>query len=123
MRKWMLIGAMSSVLLTACSTQADNNTEVQQLKVENDKLQKELRQKELLFVFPLFIAFLVITSFLNYPVVRIGVALLFVILYGRKRLELKKQGLQGGKLMNLIFDHWKVSLSVFIIICVISFFM
>ena len=55
--------------------------------------------------------------------VRIGVALLFVILYGRKRLELKKQGLQGGKLMNLIFDHWKVSLSVFIIICIISFFM
>ena len=30
------------VLLTACSTQADNNTEVQQLKVENDKLQKKL---------------------------------------------------------------------------------
>lgn len=89
----------------------------------NEKLQKELKQKELLFVFPLFIAFLVITSLLNYPVVRIGVALLFVILYGRKRLELKKQGLQGGKLMNLIFDHWKVSLSVFIIICVISFFM
>lgn len=89
----------------------------------NEKLQKELRQKELLFVFPLFIAFLVITAFLNYPVVRIVVALLFVILYGRKRLELKKQGLQGGKLMNLIFDHWKVSLSVFIIICVISFFM
>ena len=54
-----------------------------------DKLQKELRQKELLFVFPLFIAFLVITAFLNYPVVRIGVALIFVILYGRKRLELK----------------------------------
>ena len=89
----------------------------------NDKLQKELQQKELLFVFPLFIAFLVITAFLNYPVVRIGVALLFVVLYGRKRLELKKQGLQGGKLMNLIFDHWKVSLSVFILICVISFFM
>ena len=89
----------------------------------NEKLQKELKQKELLFVFALFIAFLVITSLLNYPVVRIGVALLFVILYGRKRLELKKQGLQGGKLMNLIFDHWKVSLSVFIIICVISFFM
>lgn len=44
MRKWMLIGAMSSVLLTACSTQADNNTEVQQLKVENDKLQKEVAQ-------------------------------------------------------------------------------
>ena len=41
MRKWMLIGA-TSVLLTACSTQADNNTEVQQLKVENDKLQKKL---------------------------------------------------------------------------------
>ena len=58
----------------------------------NDKLQKELRQKELLFVFPLFIAFLVITSFLNYPVVKIAVALIFVILYGRKRLELKKQG-------------------------------
>ena len=32
------------VLLTACSTQADNNTEVQQLKVENDKLQKEVAQ-------------------------------------------------------------------------------
>jgi hypothetical protein len=89
----------------------------------NDKLQKELRQKELLFVFPLFIAFFAITTFLDHPVVRIGVALLFVILYGRKRLELKKQGLQGGKLMNLIFDHWKVSLSVFIIICIISFFM
>lgn len=85
----------------------------------NDKLQKDLRQKELLFVFPLFIVFLVITAFLNYPVVRIGVALIFVILYGRKRLELKKQGLQGGKLMNLIFDHWKVSLSIFISICVI----
>ena len=28
MRKWMLIGATSCVLLTACSTQADNNTEV-----------------------------------------------------------------------------------------------
>ena len=89
----------------------------------NDKLQKELRQKELLFVFPLFIAFFAITTFLDHPVVRIGVALLFVILYGRKRLELKKQGLQGGKLMTLIFDHWKVSLSVFIIICIISFFM
>ena len=89
----------------------------------NDKLQKELRQKEVLFVFPLFIAFFAITTFLDHPVVRIGVALLFVILYGRKRLELKKQGLQGGKLMNLIFDHWKVSLSVFIIICIISFFM
>ena len=89
----------------------------------NDKLQKELRQKKLLFVFPLFIAFFAITTFLDHPVVRIGVALLFVILYGRKRLELKKQGLQGGKLMNLIFDHWKVSLSVFIIICIISFFM
>ena len=88
----------------------------------NDKLQKDLRQKELLFVFPLFIAFLVITAFLNYPVVRIGVALIFVILYGRKRLELKKQGLQGGKLMNLIFDHWKVSLSIFISICAISLF-
>ncbi|HDR6318045.1 TPA: hypothetical protein QCU53_004870 [Bacillus thuringiensis] len=44
MRKWMLIGAMSCVFLTACSTQADNNTEVQQLKVENDKLQKESSQ-------------------------------------------------------------------------------
>jgi len=89
----------------------------------NDKLQKELRQKELLFVFPLFIAFFVITAFLDHPVIRIGVALIFVILYGRKRLELKKQGLQGGKLMNLIFDYWKISLSAFIIICVISFLM
>ena len=44
MRKWMLIGAISCLLLTACSTQADNNTEVQQLKVENDKLQKEVAQ-------------------------------------------------------------------------------
>ena len=90
-------------------------------ELEN-KLQKELRQKELLFVFLLFIAFFAITTFLDYPVVRIGVALLFVILYGRKRLELKKQGLQGGKLMNLIFDHWKVSLSIFISICAISLF-
>lgn len=89
----------------------------------NDKLQKELRQKELLFVFPLFIAFFAITTFLDHPVVRIGVALLFVILYGRKRLELKKQGLKGGKLMNLIFDNWKISLSVFVIICVLSFMM
>ena len=86
-------------------------------ELEN-KLQKELRQKELLFVFPLFIAFFAITAFLDHPVIRIGVALIFVILYGRKRLELKKQGLQGGKLMNLIFDHWKISLSAFI-----SFFM
>ena len=44
MRKWMLIGVISCLLLTACSTQADNNTEVQQLKVENDKLQKEVAQ-------------------------------------------------------------------------------
>ncbi|MFF2240783.1 hypothetical protein [Bacillus thuringiensis] len=44
MGKWMLIGAMSCLFLTACSTQADNNTEVQQLKVENDKLQKEVAQ-------------------------------------------------------------------------------
>ena len=44
MRKWMLIGAMSCLILTACSTQADNNTEVQQLKVENDTLQKEVAQ-------------------------------------------------------------------------------
>ncbi|MRD36722.1 hypothetical protein GH882_12280 [Bacillus thuringiensis] len=44
MGKWMLIGAMSCLLLTACSTQTDNNTEVQQLKVENDKLQKEVAQ-------------------------------------------------------------------------------
>ncbi|MBE7105112.1 hypothetical protein FT637_19330 [Bacillus cereus] len=41
MGKWMMIGAMSCVFLTACSTQADNDTEVQQLKIENDKLQKE----------------------------------------------------------------------------------
>ncbi|PGD40180.1 hypothetical protein [Bacillus wiedmannii] len=44
MRKWMLIGAMSCLFLTACSTQADNNTEVQLLKVENDTLQKESAQ-------------------------------------------------------------------------------
>ncbi|HFJ9439507.1 MULTISPECIES: hypothetical protein [Bacillus] len=44
MKKWMLIGAMSCVFLTACSTQADKNTEVQQLKVENDTLQKESSQ-------------------------------------------------------------------------------
>lgn len=44
MGKWMMIGAMSCLLLTACSTQADNNTEVQQLKVENDTLQKESAQ-------------------------------------------------------------------------------
>ncbi|HDR7736837.1 hypothetical protein [Bacillus thuringiensis] len=44
MGKWMLMGAMSCLLLSACSTQADNNTEVQQLKVENDKLQKEVAQ-------------------------------------------------------------------------------
>lgn len=44
MRKWMVIGAFSCLLLTACSTQADNNTEVQQLKVENDTLQKESAQ-------------------------------------------------------------------------------
>ncbi|MGX5436677.1 hypothetical protein [Bacillus thuringiensis] len=47
MGKWMLIGAMSCLFLTACSTQADNNTEVQQLKVENDKLQKEVAQLQL----------------------------------------------------------------------------
>ncbi|MBJ7986698.1 hypothetical protein [Bacillus cereus] len=41
MGKWMMIGAMSYLFLTACSTQAVNDTEVQQLKVENDKLQKE----------------------------------------------------------------------------------
>ncbi|OFD40783.1 hypothetical protein BWGOE3_31580 [Bacillus mycoides] len=41
MGKWMMIGAMSCLFLTACSTQADNDTEVQQLKVENDKSQKE----------------------------------------------------------------------------------
>lgn len=40
----MIIGAMSCLFLTACSTQPDNNTEVQQLKVENDKLQKEVAQ-------------------------------------------------------------------------------
>lgn len=40
----MIIGAMSCLFLTACSTQPDNNTEVQQLKVENAKLQKEVAQ-------------------------------------------------------------------------------
>jgi len=35
---------LSCLFLTACSTQSDNNTEVQQLKVENDKLQKEVAQ-------------------------------------------------------------------------------
>lgn len=40
----MIIGAMSCLFLTACSTQSDNNTEVQQLKAENDKLQKEVAQ-------------------------------------------------------------------------------
>ncbi|WP_088293008.1 hypothetical protein [Bacillus mycoides] len=44
MGKWMMIGAMSCLFLTACSTQADNDTEVQQLKVENDTLQKESAQ-------------------------------------------------------------------------------
>lgn len=39
-----MIGAMSCLFLTACSTQADNDTEVQQLKEENDKLQKEVAQ-------------------------------------------------------------------------------
>ncbi|EJQ50777.1 Uncharacterized protein BWINRASL_02960 [Bacillus mycoides] len=41
MGKWMMIGAMSCLFLTACSTQADNDTEVQQLKVEKDQSQKE----------------------------------------------------------------------------------
>lgn len=40
----MMIRAMSCLFLTACSTQADNDTEVQQLKEENDKLQKEVAQ-------------------------------------------------------------------------------
>lgn len=40
----MIIGAMSCLFLTACSTQSDNNTEVQQLKVEDDKLEKESAQ-------------------------------------------------------------------------------
>ncbi|MGX5521431.1 hypothetical protein ACWKTN_10460 [Bacillus toyonensis] len=44
MRNWIIIGAMSCLFLTACSTQSDNNTEVQQLKAENDKLQKEVAQ-------------------------------------------------------------------------------
>ncbi|MGH0677173.1 hypothetical protein ACQVPP_08190 [Bacillus luti] len=44
MRNWMIIGAMSCLFLIACSTQPDNNTEVQQLKVENAKLQKEVAQ-------------------------------------------------------------------------------
>ncbi|WP_377865116.1 hypothetical protein [Bacillus sp. R86525] len=44
MGKWMLIGAISCLFLTACSTQAENDTEVQQLKVENDTLQKESAQ-------------------------------------------------------------------------------
>ena len=39
-----MIRAMSCLFLTACSTQADNDTEVQQLKEENDKLQKEVAQ-------------------------------------------------------------------------------
>ncbi|WP_242245985.1 hypothetical protein [Bacillus cereus group sp. BfR-BA-01523] len=30
MGKWMMIGAMSCLFLTACSTQADNDTELQQ---------------------------------------------------------------------------------------------
>lgn len=37
----MIIGAMSCLFLTACSTQTDTDTEVQQLKIENDKSQKE----------------------------------------------------------------------------------
>ncbi|QWH18303.1 hypothetical protein EXW62_14885 [Bacillus mycoides] len=41
MGKWMMIGAISCLFLTACSTQADNDTEIQQLKVENDTSQKE----------------------------------------------------------------------------------
>lgn len=41
MRNWMIIGAMSCLFLTACSTQTDTDTEVQQLKIENDKSQKE----------------------------------------------------------------------------------
>ncbi|MBK5452205.1 hypothetical protein JFU18_27405 [Bacillus sp. TH22] len=41
MGKWMMIGAMSCLFLTACSTQAVNDTEVQQLKVENDTSQIE----------------------------------------------------------------------------------
>ncbi|PGA90842.1 hypothetical protein [Bacillus toyonensis] len=41
MGKWMMIGAMSCLFLTACSTQSDNDTEVQQLKVENNKSPKE----------------------------------------------------------------------------------
>ncbi|MEH6942211.1 hypothetical protein [Bacillus sp. JJ722] len=44
MKKWMIIGAMSCLFLTACSTEADNDTEVQQLQEENDKLQKEVAQ-------------------------------------------------------------------------------
>jgi len=75
--------------------------------------------KIILFDTLFFIAFFVITTFLNHPVIRIAVALAFVILYGRKRLELKKQGLQGGKLMNLLFDHWKVLLTIFIVFCII----
>ncbi|MGG0252853.1 hypothetical protein ABEY61_05405 [Bacillus toyonensis] len=44
MRNWMIIGAMSCLFLTACSTQTDKDTEVQQLKVENATSQKESAQ-------------------------------------------------------------------------------
>ncbi|MFJ7763809.1 hypothetical protein [Bacillus toyonensis] len=44
MRNWMIIGAMSCLFLTACSTQTDKDTEVQQLKVENNTSQKESAQ-------------------------------------------------------------------------------
>ncbi|KAB2442567.1 hypothetical protein [Bacillus luti] len=44
MRNWMIIGAMSCLFLTACSTQTDKDTEVQQLKVANNNSQKESAQ-------------------------------------------------------------------------------
>ena len=56
----------------------------------NDKLQKNC-DKRITICIPFIYSFFVITAFLNYPVVRIGVALIFVILYGRKRLELKNK--------------------------------
>ena len=40
----MIIGAMSCLFLTACSTQTDKDTEVQQLKVANNNSQKESAQ-------------------------------------------------------------------------------
>ena len=83
--------------------------------------QKELRKKELLYMFPLFLAFFIIAELGQNVIVTYLAGVILIALYGMKRQELRQEGLKGGPITNIIFDYWKITLGVFTLVCAVIF--